>query len=69
MNINDILNREIKTLVNENKIAGEYSVTWDGKDNIGNEVSSGIYFYSLKYGDISISKKMIIVNFTNYEET
>ncbi len=61
LKVYDILGREIKTLVNENKIAGEYSVTWDGKDNIGNEVSSGIYFYNLKYGDISISKKMILM--------
>jgi photosystem II stability/assembly factor-like uncharacterized protein len=57
----DILGREINTLVNENKIAGEYSVIWDGKDNFGRDVPSGIYFCNLKYGDISKSKKMILV--------
>ncbi len=59
--IYDILGREINTLVDENKVAGEYSVNWDGKDKTGNEVSSGIYFYNIKFGDNSITKKMVLV--------
>jgi hypothetical protein len=37
------------------------SVTWDGKDNFGNEVSSGIYMYKLKTPNYEYSKKMIMV--------
>ncbi len=61
LTVYDILGREIKTLVDETKIAGEYSVTWDGKDISGNEVSSGIYFYNIRFGDKSISKKMLMI--------
>jgi len=61
LKVYDILGREIKTLVDENKTAGEYSVTWDGKDKTGNEVSSGIYFYNIRFGEKSISKKMVLM--------
>jgi photosystem II stability/assembly factor-like uncharacterized protein len=61
LKVYDILGREIKTLVDENKTVGEYSVTWDGKDKTGNEVSSGIYFYNIKFGDNSITKKMVLM--------
>jgi hypothetical protein len=46
--IYDILGREIKTLVNEVKIAGTYSSTWNGDNNFGNKVSSGIYLYRME---------------------
>lgn len=37
------------------------SVNWDGKDNFGNSVSSGLYFYKLKAGNFSDTKKMILM--------
>ena len=48
MKIYDILGQEVRTLINENKPAGYHSVVWDGKDNSGQQLSSGVYFYSLK---------------------
>ncbi len=57
----DIMGREVATLVNQNKQAGTYNVTWDSKDNFGNEVSSGIYFYNIRFKDQSFSKKMVLV--------
>ncbi|MCX6151878.1 MAG: T9SS type A sorting domain-containing protein [Ignavibacteriales bacterium] len=57
----DMLGREVKTLVNDYKNAGSYSVVWDGKDNYTNEVCSGIYFYDIKFGDNVITKKMILI--------
>jgi glycosidase len=50
--IYDILGREIKTLVNEVKIAGTYSSTWNGDNNFGNKVSSGIYLYRMEAVDV-----------------
>ncbi len=57
----DILGREVRTLAGEYKNAGSYNVIWDSKDSFGSEVSSGIYFYNIKFGDNSITKKMILV--------
>ena len=43
----DILGRNIKTLINEEQSIGRYRVRWDGKDQNGVPVSSGIYFVNL----------------------
>ncbi|MEE9168108.1 MAG: Ig-like domain-containing protein [Candidatus Neomarinimicrobiota bacterium] len=45
--IYDILGREVRTLVNDRKIAGYHSILWDGKDRTGGPVSSGVYFYHI----------------------
>jgi hypothetical protein len=57
----DILGREVITLVNEYKQAGNYIVTWNGKDAFGSEVSSGVYFYNIRYNEQSLTKKMMLI--------
>jgi hypothetical protein len=52
----DLLGREIKTLVNDEKPAGKYSITFNG----GN-LSSGIYFYSITAGSFHQTKKMVLL--------
>jgi len=52
----DILGREVKTLVNENKPAGSYNVVFNSS-----EISSGVYFYTLTQGSLQFSKKMIVI--------
>jgi flagellar hook assembly protein FlgD len=47
--------------VEEEKAPGNYKIIWDGKDNSGNEVSSGIYFYQLKTAEYISSKKMVLL--------
>ena len=54
--IYDILGREIKTIVNEEKIAGNYSVQFNGTG-----LSSGIYFYRMKSGDFVQTKKLVLL--------
>jgi hypothetical protein len=61
LTIHDLLGREIKTLVSEDQPSGNYSVSWDGRDESGNIVPSGIYLYSLKAGNFIESKKMILM--------
>ncbi len=43
----DVLGREVKSLVNEDLFPGAYRVVWDGSDDSGRQVSSGIYSYRL----------------------
>jgi len=57
----DMLGREVRTLVSDYKNAGSYNVIWDSKDSFGSEVSSGIYFYNIKFLDNSITKKMLMM--------
>jgi len=59
--IYDVLGRKVKTLINEVKIIGTYSSTWNGNDNFGNKVSSGIYFYRMVSGTFIETKKMIFL--------
>jgi len=56
-----IAGQEIRTLSAGELPAGEYAVTWDGKDNLGNPVSSGVYFYQLRAGAFTETKKMTIL--------
>jgi hypothetical protein len=59
--IYNILGQRVRTLVDEEKLSGEYKVIWDGRDDKGNEVSSGIYFYKLQTENFSQTKKMLLV--------
>ena len=59
--IYDILGRKIRTLVNETKTAGSYNVTWNGKNNQGQPLASGLYFYKLQAGEFSATKKMMLL--------
>jgi len=61
LSIYDVLGRKIRTLVNENMPAGKYSKLWDGKDELGNLVPSGIYFYRLKADNFDRTMKMVFV--------
>jgi len=57
--IYDILGREIIVLANGLYYPGNYSFVWNGKDNSGNILSSGIYFCYVTYGN---QKKIIKMN-------
>ena len=53
-----MLGQEIRTLINKHQTVGYKSLTWDGKDNLGQLVGSGIYIYRLQAGTEIQSKKM-----------
>lgn len=57
----NVLGEEIRSLVNANHKAGEYSIKWDGKDNFGTSVSSGIYIYRIESGQVVLAKKMMLI--------
>jgi hypothetical protein len=61
LEIFNMLGQKVRTLVNESKTAGSYIVNWDGKNDFGFQVPSGIYFYQLKTNAQTAMKKMIMV--------
>jgi hypothetical protein len=61
LKIFNILGQEVKTLVYSELSPGEKSVSWNGKDNAGLSVNSGIYVYELRAGDYRESKKLVFV--------
>jgi hypothetical protein len=62
MEIFNVLGQKVKTLVDEDLGAGGFVVTWDGKDQGGAEVASGVYFYRMTAGGFSDVRKMILLN-------
>ncbi|MBD3349167.1 MAG: T9SS type A sorting domain-containing protein [Candidatus Eisenbacteria bacterium] len=53
--------RRVRTLVNGYVQAGDHEVTWDGRDESGAPVASGVYFYSLRAGDARETRRMVLV--------
>jgi len=60
LSIYSVIGQEVAQLVSENKAAGRYQVAWNGKNKSGDNLSSGVYIYTLKAGSFSYSKKMIL---------
>jgi hypothetical protein len=54
----NILGQKIRTLLDEEKLPGNYQVVWDGKNDQGEEVASGVYLYQLKAGTFTKTAKM-----------
>jgi len=59
--IYDAGGRLIRTLVNEVRAYGEHDVIWDGRDDGGAAMASGVYFYQLRAGKRTESKKMVLL--------
>ena len=60
--IYNIMGRQVRTLVNGDSFnSGFHVVNWDGTDNAGQKVASGMYIYRIKAGDFIADKKMLLV--------
>jgi hypothetical protein len=59
--IYNLLGQKVRTLISGEKAAGFHAVHWDGKNEQGNIVASGIYIYSLKTENKSLVRKMIFM--------
>jgi len=55
------LGQLIKTLVDKNQPAGIYQLDWDGRDECGEQVNSGVYIYKLITDDFKDTKKMVFI--------
>ncbi len=59
--IYNILGQKVRTLLDEERLPGNYQVIWDGKNQKGELASSGIYFYRLQSGDFTETKRMVFL--------
>jgi hypothetical protein len=59
--IYNALGQKVRTLVTETKEPGYYEVMWDGRNDGGIQVASGIYLYRIKAGEFVRSKKMLLL--------
>jgi len=61
IHIYNILGQKVRNLVDETQEPGYKTVSWDGKDDSGREVSSGIYFYRIVAGSFVKCRKMALL--------
>ncbi len=61
LDIYSVSGRHVSTLVSETRDAGVHTISWDGKDGTGNDVSSGVYFSRFVSNGVSQSSRMTLV--------
>jgi hypothetical protein len=61
LKVYDVLGREVRELVNRQQGAGHHVVGWDGRNNEGKDVASGVYFYQLRSGDYRETRKTALI--------
>jgi hypothetical protein len=59
--IYNTLGQKVRRLVDENKAAGNYDVLWDGRNDAGNVVATGVYFYQLRTDDAKLTRRMLLL--------
>jgi len=61
LDIYNMLGQKIATLIDEKRPAGLQNITWNGKDDMGQNVGSGVYFYHIKTGDFEATRKLVLL--------
>jgi choice-of-anchor B domain-containing protein len=59
--IYDAAGHRVRTLLRETRAAGPHSLTWDGTDDAGLRVASGVYFYRLEAAGVSETQRMTLL--------
>jgi flagellar hook assembly protein FlgD len=67
IDVYNLYGKIVKNLINKHFYAGEYTINWDGKNELGNEVASGIYLLKLKVGDYEQTKQIIFIPVSRQE--
>ena len=62
LSIYNVRGEIIRNMIDKKMAQGCHTIKWDGKNNQGKEVSSGVYLYTLRVGDDIISRKMLLIN-------
>jgi len=53
--------QQVRTLVSASQVPGHYTVTWDGRDDVGRSLADGVYFVRLQAGDYMATQKMVLL--------
>ncbi|MFC1729560.1 FlgD immunoglobulin-like domain containing protein, partial [candidate division KSB1 bacterium] len=61
LKVYNILGQEVATLVNRDMESGFHSLNWNGRNNAGVRVASGVYIYELRTAEFSMAKKMLLI--------
>jgi len=61
LKIFDVQGRHVRTLVNQPQPAGRYAITWDGRNERGESIASGVYLYQLRAGTFAQTRRMALV--------
>ncbi len=61
LNVFNVRGQIVATLVDRVVAPGQYTVNWDGRGRGGEQLSSGVYFYRLRAGDFSFTRKMVLL--------
>jgi hypothetical protein len=61
LTVYNMLGQSVRTLVNDHRDAGRYTVLWDGRDDAGHMVGSGVYFYQIQAGTFTKTAKMVFL--------
>ena len=57
----DVLGRRVRTLIEGRVAFGQHSIPWDGRDDIGRQVASGVYVYQLRIGAAAEAGKIVLL--------
>jgi flagellar hook assembly protein FlgD len=61
LEVYNVAGQKIRTLVDEEQRPGEYSITWDGRDDSGMPVGSGVFIYRMRANPFIATRKMIFL--------
>ena len=57
----NLAGQRVGTLVKGMRQAGSYSINWDGKDEAGRDLASGVYLYELRAGEKIETRKLLLI--------
>ncbi len=61
LSVYDVSGRRVRTLLSGQGVGGTNSLYWDGRDEAGRELASGVYFYRLQAGERSLTRKLVLI--------
>jgi hypothetical protein len=61
LRVYDVSGRLVRTLADRSQVAGPHEARWNGTDDAGRPVASGVYFYRLQSGDFSQTRRMVLL--------